>query len=289
MPGTSGRTGKMVENLTPGIKLDETFYDVRHHPAGSTFCRRHSHDCVEIVFIVGGSGEHSINGTRMFAYPGSVFFVMPGDVHEFSACGTLEQFTVSCAPELLLFFGVDVSRLRVLNHLSMQKQSSGCRLNSRDLYDARKILAEMSGEFSRAGALSDKLKFHSLFTLLLAIVAQAMERVSDAPEKNDPVCEIQIERFIREHFQQNLPLKKLAALCHYSVSQLVRRFRRRYGVTPIARQLEIRLDHAAQLLQSTELTVSEIAYRCGFSTCTYFSRRFRLRYGVSPTRFRLRE
>lgn len=116
-----------------------------------------------------------------------------------------------------------------------------------------------------------------------------MERGSDAPEKNDPVCEIQIERFIREHFQQNLPLKKLAALCHYSVSQLVRRFRRRYGVTPIARQLEIRLDHAAQLLQSTELTVSEIAYRCGFSTCTYFSRRFRLRYGVSPTRFRLRE
>ena len=162
----------MVEKLTPGIKLDETQYDVCYHPAGGTFRQRHSHDCVEIVFIVGGRGGHFVNGVSMPAFPGAVFFIMPGDEHEFSACDEVEQFTVSCAVELLRFFGVDLSMLRELNHMSLEKQSSGCRLNSRDLYDARKILAEMSGEFSRAGALSDKLKFHSLFTLLLAIVAQ---------------------------------------------------------------------------------------------------------------------
>lgn len=278
----------MVERLTPKIKLDDSFYDISFHLPYDEPCKAHTHDCVEILFITSGNSEHYINDETMPAYSGSVFFVMPGDTHGFSSCRTLEHFTISCTPELLQFFGVDVTVLHELSHVSSGKQNVCCQLNSQEQYNTRKILNEMYSEFAKSGQLSDQLKFHSLFTLLLAIVAQAMERSNRVPDGSEYPYEIQIKNFIDEHFQDTFSLKKLAGLCHHSVSQLVRKFREHYGKTPIAYQLELRLDHAAILLQNTSLTITEIAYKCGFSNGNYFSKRFHQKYNISPKEFRNR-
>jgi AraC-like DNA-binding protein len=47
---------------------------------------------------------------------------------------------------------------------------------------------------------------------------------------------------------------------------------------------ESRLELAAEMLRHSQghAQISDIAYRCGFSTPTHFSRVFRARYGISP-------
>jgi transcriptional regulator GlxA family with amidase domain len=50
--------------------------------------------------------------------------------------------------------------------------------------------------------------------------------------------------------------------------------------------LKTRLAAAAELLSATELSVTEIGVRCGFSSPAYFSRVFKEETGLSPLRYR---
>jgi len=47
-----------------------------------------------------------------------------------------------------------------------------------------------------------------------------------------------------------------------------------------------RLEQAKSMLQNPELTISEIAYKTGFSSPNYFSTVFKNKFGVSPNAFR---
>ncbi len=49
---------------------------------------------------------------------------------------------------------------------------------------------------------------------------------------------------------------------------------------------EIRVDEARRLLSSTDLTITQIGYVCGFSDTSHFSRRFKSRVGTSPSSWR---
>lgn len=67
-----------------------------------------------------------------------------------------------------------------------------------------------------------------------------------------------------------------------SSSQLYRKVKAITGTTPALFVRRLRLYKAKELLQTTELNVSEIAYEVGFSTPSYFSRSFAEEFGSSP-------
>ncbi|CAB3764526.1 hypothetical protein LMG29739_04378 [Paraburkholderia solisilvae] len=93
------------------------------------------------------------------------------------------------------------------------------------------------------------------------------------------------KHFIAQNLRNpELNVSLIAAAVHASSSQLTRLFRAD-GQTLMRYVWDRRLALAAELLQQidvTRLQMSEIAYRCGFSSPTHFSRAFKERYGVAP-------
>ncbi|MBC3766924.1 helix-turn-helix domain-containing protein [Neptunicella marina] len=79
-------------------------------------------------------------------------------------------------------------------------------------------------------------------------------------------------KYIREHYYTNITIEKLADLAHLSVSALERRFKKYLAKTPNQFINETRLENARRLLIETSLPVGEIAYQCGFSGPSYFSK-----------------
>jgi len=57
------------------------------------------------------------------------------------------------------------------------------------------------------------------------------------------------------------------------------------GFAPIDLIKEFRLSHALELLQTTNLSITEIAFRSGFADASYFGKCFRKRYGLSPREY----
>jgi transcriptional regulator GlxA family with amidase domain len=83
-----------------------------------------------------------------------------------------------------------------------------------------------------------------------------------------------------------LPNAKLAELAHASESHFIRMFRRVVGCTPARHVQERRVSRAAELLERTNLTIDEIAERCGFANRFHFSRVFAQRMVEPPGRYR---
>lgn len=86
-----------------------------------------------------------------------------------------------------------------------------------------------------------------------------------------------------------LTVEALAGEMCMSRSQLNRRVKAITGVTTQHYVLRLRLEKGRQLLQSTQLSVSEIGYQCGFDDATSFSRAFKRTFGLSPTQCRTME
>ena len=91
------------------------------------------------------------------------------------------------------------------------------------------------------------------------------------------------------HISESLTTKNYAELLHVSENYLIRLFTSNTGISPGDYFMNIKINNAISLLESTKKSISEIADALGFSDPLYFSRVFRRRVGVSPRAFRNKE
>jgi signal transduction histidine kinase/DNA-binding response OmpR family regulator/ligand-binding sensor domain-containing protein len=86
---------------------------------------------------------------------------------------------------------------------------------------------------------------------------------------------------------ENLQSSFLEHTLGISTSNLYRKTKELLGFSPGDLIRTMRLRHAAQLLQKTSLTVSEVCFRCGFNNRSYFHREFKKLYHKTPKEYQL--
>lgn len=165
----------------------------------------------------------------------------------------------------------------------------------RALYTSRPEDASLLDCIRQAISLCDRqepgyafLVRHALSQLLYQIFCLQRHYTTGLSEsvlRNEERIKIMIS-FIEAHFQQPVTLQEIAASAAISKSECIRCFSRSIGRTPIQFLKEFRLQKAAVLLYSTDMSIGDIAFSCGFSEMSYFTRSFRAQYAVTPTEYR---
>ncbi len=97
---------------------------------------------------------------------------------------------------------------------------------------------------------------------------------------------IHVREVIGLHLFSNLKLEQLAKLCNLSLSSFKREFKKEFEDSPTNYINEKRLEKAKELLSTTDLPISEVAYETGFQDSLYFTRLFKKKIGVPPTAYR---
>lgn len=92
--------------------------------------------------------------------------------------------------------------------------------------------------------------------------------------------------YLDRHKNQNVPVKKLAELCHISPGYFSKVFQREFGETYSAYTGRRRVAWGKQLLETTQKTVTEIALDIGFGDAAHFVKIFKRVEGVTPARYR---
>ena len=88
------------------------------------------------------------------------------------------------------------------------------------------------------------------------------------------------------HVDEPLSCGEIARRVGLSLRQIERRFKRELGCSILQRYRLIRMAKAHQLLQQTELSVTQVALTCGFSSPEYFCRLYRSMFDCSPSKDR---
>lgn len=105
-----------------------------------------------------------------------------------------------------------------------------------------------------------------------------------SPLDDEAVVEAQM--WIQDNLSSRLTVADLAARLGTSPRTLERRFRAATGSSPASYWRARRIAFAKELLESTNLTISDIAQRVGFLDAGHFSRLFRRELSVGPSGYR---
>ena len=93
-----------------------------------------------------------------------------------------------------------------------------------------------------------------------------------------------IHRIVEQNYTSPVSLEDLAYLSGRSLSSFKRDFQQIYNTTPAKYIREKRLQKAKELLQSTAMPVSEVAYSLGFENPTHFTHVFKDYFGTAPSK-----
>ena len=124
-----------------------------------------------------------------------------------------------------------------------------------------------------------------LHDILCAMLFQASEKGYTINPSRKPVIE-QAVSYIREHYMEPMEVNVLADLVNVSRYHFSRMFKEEVGYSPHEYITLLRINRAKELLKSTDLPMSEIAFRVGYEYSTSFTAVFQKKVGVTPREFR---
>lgn len=148
---------------------------------------------------------------------------------------------------------------------------------------AVRVAAEAVGALL-AGEVTTEFQSSALaYRLLMALLDGAPAGDGDTPHA--AALEAAWRRG-QAHFAEPLTVDDLAGEAGLSRYYFTRLFTARYGASPNAWLVDLRVREAARLLRRTDLPIKEIAARCGFGDTGYFGKTFSARMGQTPGGYR---
>ncbi len=234
----------------------------------------------ELMAVLGGHGLHQLRTGAHELRPGDLVLVRPQDQHGLRGL----------PPDGITFVNVafPVAAWRTFVDLSGIDPDQKLEKSLRPPVFSLKGLAaeEMYTSFRRA--VTDFQRSPTMFDLLRfwTEVLELPEELAEAVSQNAPHWLSQACAAMRREENLRGGVPRLVELANVSAAHLSRTMRGTYGCTPTQFVSDLRLAHAATLLASTTASVTEIAYRCGFASQSYFTRCFHAAHGRSPRSFR---
>lgn len=230
------------------------------------------HDYHVMIGMETGSFEYAVGKDTGTASFGDLLFVPPGSLFKRKALGeiTFHMLVFSPPVEADALSGSLPSGKVTINDVN--------RLSSNYSY-LRKIWLEY-GSLSKESPLSMHILMDLLHLSLLEYKYSEKRR-----KKAEPRMQL-AAGYIHRHLFDELSMKRIADDLGLKPSDLTRRFRLEYGVTPIEYATTLRLEEAKKLLLETDYTLDMIASLCGYENGSYLARVFRSKVGVNPSVFR---
>lgn len=140
-------------------------------------------------------------------------------------------------------------------------------------------------EAFKAGVRDYLLKPFRPAQIMEIIKKKAAEKAVKA-EDPVPLLVRSVAEYVKNNLDQPLALDEIARAVFISPSYLSRRFKQLTGQPLTAFIRDIRLQTAAELLKTPDISVTEVAQISGFNSSAYFSNCFRAWSGVSPQQYR---
>jgi len=148
-----------------------------------------------------------------------------------------------------------------------------------DVYRLLAELVTLSKSAKTKELLHKNIHIKKLFSLLQT--HRPSQQTSDSYLINDIIT------YMNTHYHQDITLEKLAKLANMKKSQISYLFKKYTNKRPIDYLIQYRVKKALELLETTDLLISEIAEKVGYHDPLYFSRLFKKYTGISPTSLRL--
>lgn len=246
------------------------------------YLETHCHDYWEFTITIKGKIFHKINGFERIISENTLLVLRPDDVHSLNKADDNEitYINIAVRPHVLKTI-LSVLSNELYDYLlsgsfvefSLGKSTTTYFSNLFNKYQMTRPNEHESNDF--------------LSTFFISIIRELLLCFNHSKEKHN--YSKTVNDFIEQmRKQENLTLsiEDIIKNMNYSHCHLIRLFKKETGATPSQYFLSIKLNYARILLETTNLSVLDIAANVGFSSLGHFTKVFKNQYSIPPASYR---
>jgi len=248
----------------------------------------HSHDHLEMAFILSGEGKYRFENGVLPVKEGDLLILNPGERHQALACPE------AAVPSTEFFVG------------AMDFQFEGLPANTFPVPEGKHVL-HTSGELRQKlfricsameaeNAVCRQGRYYMLRAYLVQILLLALREQYEPIERTDGYAFESVNRsylveqilnYFEDHYNEKISLDRIAGNMYLSPFYISRIFKSETGETPIRHLINIRMEKARGLLESGQGgSIQEVAAAVGYDDAYHFSKLFKKHYGITPSQAR---
>jgi len=227
----------------------------------------HHHDKAQLLLVYGGIA-YLQTAEKDFYIPSNHYIWIPGNY-----------------PHNLMFNAQD---LHIIN-IYFPVEEENAFYDELGIYPVSKLLSEMlsfseqwQGDYHKSS-----FEFEFLSMLKKVLSKENLKKFSIQLPTTDDQRLISITDSIRTRLNENLSLEATASLSGMSVRSLTRLFQTKLHITFIQYIKMLRVISAMELIKTTDMNMTEIAYEVGYSNISAFSNNFLQLTNMRPTEFKM--
>lgn len=278
-----------ISNIKPDIKMldeknhldEKTGCLCRYVRSETEYFRPHYHNYYELFLTLRGEGIHIINDKKQKLLPGQLLFIRDFDVHDYvkSPGKNFEFLNLAFSKNTLEMMFEYLGEGYPAENLLRAELPPTIFLTEREKEKLFYSLSELTRQDDK------KLTELKMRTILVEVFTKYFfnykEEISEIPFW----LELTYEKMKKpENFVAGT--ERMLEISGKSREHLARSMRKYYDITPSEYVTELRLNHCAGLLLSSNFSVTDICYECGFENISWFYKRFCDKFGVSPGKYR---
>ena len=254
----------------------------------------HRHEFWEIVIVYRGSGLMSFGRRTLPIRVGDVFVLSRGQRHAYLETRSLDVINIVFDPAYV--GSVHPALADWMRHESLvsvvgpswkpgEMEGECLHLGSSDfallLDKVRRMETELESQKTE-----NRIAALAYFLLIITM----LRRQSRPWESSGSIAAgHRVSRavgFIEEHFSDPITIEDSVSHSQVSRRHFFRLFEQAIGVAPMEYLKKLRLQKAASMLLTTNVSVTQVAFACGFNDSNYFSSLYHKEFGVSPSQFK---
>lgn len=245
----------------------------------------HLHKELEVILVLGGSGEVSNEQAKFSVHTGDILLFESGEVHELNG-----------GEAGLRLLAIQISRSfckRYCPQLRNIRFQETCIDSTYDQAAVSALRQTMKHAFaayldrSLTGTFRCMSYVNQLFENLLGLVPYEILDQADLVGQTKRKERIRrILLYLEDHYREPIRLADLAEMEHITETHLSHFFRDQLHITFQDYLSRLRVEAAMNMLRTTDLSLTNVAYECGFSDPKYLNQGFQKILGISPAQWR---
>ena len=264
---------KLINAISHGFSIN-----ISSRRKGNQLLDNHIHDYHEIYFMLEGNARHFINNEIINTEVGQLVIVKKGYIHK--TMYEPEKFS----QRLLICFDdgfVGDFYHDIADKLGKQKYMP---LSLSSKLEIENIIRTLYSEYVNKD--SDYLEMcKNLLRQLLIIMYR--QKTDAAPRKlsNNEIIIQNASQYITDNYREKLTLEFLAKKYAMSQSHFSKTFKFYTGFGVSEYITLVRVRNAEKMLRKSPVSITEVAYSCGFNDSNYFTSVFKKHKGITPLKY----
>lgn len=245
------------------------------------------HDEVEFITVFSGSIKYNVNGEIVTLREGEGIFVNAKQLHVIKA-----NYSDSCGLYCVILHPVLLcsSKYAAQKYVSpiIENQNIPYLLLSSKISWQADIISDVKEIYECTDKETAQLRIVMLFHDIWEKMYSNINLNLTAANKQNPHLSSlkDMITYIQEHYMEKITIKDISNAGNVGKTTCNMLFKKYTNYTPVEYITNYRLQMSLQLMQTTDLTITEIYYQTGFSGASYFSETFHKHFGCTPRKYR---